>query len=69
MDSQESHIHVIREVSIFCKVSFSMCKNDEACHVYATSVLTNTALCKGSHFSKEYRLIYQNCECWEISFS
>lgn len=60
MNSHESHIHVIREVSIFCKVSFSMCKNDEACYMYATCVLTNIAVCKRSHFSKEYSLIYQN---------
>lgn len=58
MNFYESYIYVIREVSIFCKVLFLMCKNDEVCYVYVMFVFINIVFCKGSYFFKEYRLIY-----------
>lgn len=58
MNFYESYIYVIREVSIFCKVLFLMCKNDEVCYVYVMFVFINIVVCKCSYFFKEYSLIY-----------
>lgn len=50
MNFYESYIYVIREVSIFCKVLFLICKNDEVCYMYVMCVFINIVVCKCSYF-------------------